>query len=171
MALIKINEVIQGTSISGNIDVDKINPIIRDVEALTILPLIGQTLYDEINLQLTNSTLTTLNEALLNGYLKPILKYQSCAEIIEISAYVVANGGVFKHTPKDAEVVSKSEIQYLAQIYRGKAQAHIQRCELFLCRNGLQHTYSYGINDIGVGGFYVSDLKLSNPKTSGGWFL
>ena len=77
MALIKINEVIQGTSINGNIDADKINPIIRDVEALTILTLIGQTLYDEINLQLTNSTLTPINEALLSGYLKPILKYQS----------------------------------------------------------------------------------------------
>lgn len=168
---IKVSEVIQGTPIGGNIDVDRLSPSIIDVQVMTILPLLGQTLYELLMLEIEDSTLSAQNTTLLNDYVKPIMRHLVAADFIENSSYMVANGGVFKHQPKDAVAVDKSEVQYLAQIQRSKAQTHISRCENWLCKNGLGYNYNYGFDENNEGGYYFCDNKLNNIKVSGGWHL
>jgi hypothetical protein len=167
---VRPSEVQEFTPLGGNVDVDKFLPCILDVQETVILPLIGQELYDEIALQIENSNLTNLNQDLLNGYLKKILRYQSFSEFVEISGYVVANGGIFKHQPKDAVIVEKNETQYLANIFRSKAQTHIQRCEQFLQKNNLGFNYSWGYVGENAG-YYFYDNKIEHVKVSAGWHL
>jgi len=168
---IKPSEIQEFTPVGGNVDVDKFLPCILDVQETVILPLIGQTLYNEITLQIENNTLTALNSELLNFYLKKILKYQSCAEFVEISSYVVGNAGIFKHQPKDAVIVDKDEVQYLAGVFRSKAQTHIERAKILMEKNNLGYNYTYGYNEYGMGGFYYTDNKLHNVNVNAGWKL
>jgi hypothetical protein len=167
---IKVTEVIAGTPISGNVDVDRVLPSIIDAQNTVILPLIGQALHDELMLQIDTASVTPINQTLIDNYIKPIMRHLAAADFIENSSYMVANGGVFKHQPANAVVVDKSEVQYLAQIQRSKAQVHIVRCEDFLCKNNLGYNYSYGVTEEGAG-YYCSDLKIRNVQVTGGWHI
>ena len=125
--LIQPTEIVENTPLGGNVDVDKYLPLIIDVQLLVIEPLIGTTLYDLLKLQTDTNTLTADNILILNEYLKPILRHQVCAEYIEQGAYTIANGGVFRHQPKDSAVLDKAELVYFAGLQRTKAQTYIDR--------------------------------------------
>ena len=125
--LIQPTEIVENTPLGGNVDVDKYLPLIIDVQLLVIEPLIGETLYDLLKLQTDTNTLTADNILILNEYLKPILRHQVCAEYIEQGAYTIANGGVFRHQPKDSAVLDKAELVYFAGLQRTKAQTYIDR--------------------------------------------
>lgn len=125
--LIQPDEITENTPLGGNVDIDKYLSLIVDVQLLVIEPLIGEILYDTLKLQTANNTLTAENLVILNDYLKPILRHQVCAEYIEQGAYTIANGGVFRHQPKDSTVLDKSELIYFAGIQRSKSQTYIDR--------------------------------------------
>jgi hypothetical protein len=71
-------------------------------------------LYDKIIEDITNETLTGLYLTLYTDFIKPITKNESLAQYIEIASYMVDNGGVYKHTGENLEVVDKQEVQFLA---------------------------------------------------------
>ena len=154
--LIRPSEITEFTPLGGNVDVDKYLPCIFDVQVTVIEPLLGTELYEKIRTDFEADTLAGLYLTLYEGYLKPILRHQVFAEYVEIGQYTVANGGIFKHTPTDATIVEKSEIQYLAQTQRTKAQMYIERARKWLCQN---HLPEYNICD------------TVNVKVSSGWHL
>lgn len=149
--LIQPSEITENTPLGGNVDVDKYLPLIIDVQLLVIEPLIGTVLYETLKTQTASNTLTADNLIIVNDYLKPILRHQVCAEYIEQGAYTIANGGVFRHQPKDSTVLDKAELIYFAGIQRSKAQTYIDR-----------YLKKYGSLDCGLN-------KLN--KTTGGWYL
>jgi hypothetical protein len=154
--MIRPSELTEFTVLGGNIDVDKYLPCILDVQRTVIEPLIGTEKYLIILDGIENANLSVDNQLLLDDYLKPILKHQTCAEYVEIASYVVANGGIFKHQPKDSTIVDKSEVQYLAQIQRSKAQRYIDR-----------YTKKYGcLCDENSTGSSKTNLRVSS-----GWHL
>ena len=59
----------------------------------TILPLLGQELYDVILAGADAGNLTGLYLELYTKYVQPITKYQTVANFVLISNYMVANGG------------------------------------------------------------------------------
>lgn len=154
--LIKPSEVTQFTPMGGNVDLDKYTPCIYDVQITVIEPLLGKELYEKIKTDFEADTLADKYEELYIQYLKPILRHQVFAEYVEIGSYTVANAGIFKHQPENSEVVSKSEVQYLAQTARTKAQLYIDRAERWLRCSGIPE-YKKCCND---------DIQVS-----GGWHL
>lgn len=116
----------------GNVDVDKYLPCIYDVQITVIEPLLGTALYDKMLTDFGTDTLSGKYLTLYDDYLKPILRHQVFAEYVEIGSYTVSNAGIFKHQPENSEVVSKAEVQYLAQTHRTKAQLYIERAEKHL---------------------------------------
>lgn len=155
--LIRPSEVTQYTPMGGNVDVDKYIPCIYDVQVTVIEPLLGTELYEKIKQDFQDNTLTGDYETLFNSYLKPILRHQVFAEYVEIGSYTVANGGIFKHVPENAEAVGKSEVQYLAQTQRTKAQMYIERAERWLKQSDIPE--------------YKGNCRGRDIKVSGGWFL
>lgn len=125
--LIQPSEITENTPLGGNVDIDKYLPLIVDVQLLVIEPLIGTVLYELLKTETANDNLTADNLVIVNDYLKPILRHQVCAEYIEQGAYTIANGGVFRHQPKDSTVLDKAELIYFAGIQRSKAQTYIDR--------------------------------------------
>lgn len=130
--LIRPSEITEFTPLGGNVDVDKYTPCIYDVQIMVIEPLLGVDLYDKVKTDFGAGTLAGEYLTLYTDYLKPILRHQVFAEYVEIGSYTVANGGIYKHSPENAEVVTKSEVQYLAQTHRSKAQTYIERAEKWL---------------------------------------
>lgn len=154
--LIRPSEITEFTPLGGNVDIDKYKPCIFDVQVTVIEPLLGTELYEKIRTDFSNDTLTGLYETLYNNYLKPILRNQVFAEYSEIASYMVDNGGIFKHQPVDSAIVDKSEVQYLAQTHRSKAQLYIDRARKWLCENNLPE---------------YNRCDTTNVKVSSGWHL
>lgn len=120
-------ELVSSTIIGGNVDVDKYKSVVLETQLRVIEPLLGTLLYDKIITDIENSTLTGLYLTLLNDYIKPITKYEACASFIAISPYTLNNGGLYKNSPKDVEVVSKKETDSLSEKYSSMAQMYVNR--------------------------------------------
>lgn len=155
--LVRPEEITQFTPMGGNVDIDKYLPIIFDVQITVIEPLLGSDLYLKIKTDFEADNLTGDYLILYTDYLRPILRHQCFAEYVEIGSYVVANGGIFKHTNQNSETVSKEEIQYLAQTQRTKSQTYIERAQRWLCENNLPE-------------YNASNDKV-NVSVTNGWHL
>lgn len=145
--LIQPSEIVENTPLGGNVDIDKYLPLIVDVQLLVIKPLIGITLYEILKVL----PLSPANVIILKDYIKPIIRHQVCAEYIEQGAYTIANGGIFRHQPKDSAVLEKAELIYFAGIQRSKAQTYINRYQ----------------EDYGSASCSGNNTK----KVTGGWYL
>lgn len=145
--LIQPSEIVEKTPLGGNVDIDKYLPLIVDVQLLVIEPLIGSELYEILKI----SPLSPENTTILNDYIKPIIRHQVVAEYIEQGAYTIANGGVFRHQPKDSTLPEKSELIYFAGIQRSKAQTYIDRYKKKYDKNSCDKN---NINK-GTGGWYL----------------
>lgn len=149
--LITTDEIVLYTPMGGNVDTDKYNPCILDVQIMVIEPLLGTELYNKLLTDLAAGPLTGNYKILHESYIKPIMRHQVFAEYVEIGSYNVANAGIYKHAPADSEVVSKGEVQYLSATQRTKAQVYIDRAEKWLKENRLpeyKNNCSGGFNNI-----------------------
>ena len=114
LLFIQPQEMTKTTVLGGNVDIDKYQFCITNAQISVIEPLLGTLLYDKIISDIEGSTLAGLYLTLFNEFVKPITKNEALAEYIEISSYALNNGGLFKHSPQDAEIVDKDEAQYLS---------------------------------------------------------
>lgn len=135
--------IMNDTILSGNVDVDKLEPIILDTQLKTIEELLGTELYDKIISDIENDTLTGLYETLLNDYIKPITKNQAVATYILISPYVVGNGGFFKRTYNGVETTDYKEVDKVSQLYSSTAQMYINRFQKWILNNPLTEYKTY----------------------------
>jgi hypothetical protein len=142
--LFQTPQEIQSTTImGGNVDPDKYLFCIANVQLTIIEPLLGTLLYDKIYTEAESGTLTGLYLQLYNDFIKPIVKNSAVAEYLTIASYMVQNGGIFKHTGDNIEVVDKQETQFLAQKYNAYAQVYVQRFEKWICKNPLTEYKCY----------------------------
>lgn len=155
LLFIQPEELTNTTILGGNVDIDKYKPCILSVQLMVIEPLLGQELYDKIVTDIENDVLVGLYLELFNDFIKPITKYQALAEYVEIAQYMVQNGGVFKHTGDNIEVVSRDEVISLSSKYRSISQTYINRFERWICKNSLPEF----------------KCKNDNINTSAGWFI
>lgn len=128
-------EMTSSTILSGNTDTDKFLFCILNTQLTTIEPLIGSELYDKIKSDIESSTLAGLYLELYTDFIKPITKNESLAQYIEIASYMVDNGGIYKHTGDNLEVVDKQEVQFLAGKYKNLAQMYVLRFNKWICKN------------------------------------
>jgi len=130
-------EITSTTILGGNVDTDKYLFCIANTQLTTIEPLLGTELYDKILTEAEADTLTGLYLELYTEYIKPITKNKATAEYIEIGQYMVDNGGIYKHTGDNIEVVSKDEVMFLSNKYNAYAQMMILRFNKWICKNPL----------------------------------
>jgi len=131
-------EIQQTTIMGGNVDVDSFQFCIDSVMITVIEPLLGTELYDKIVTDFTADTLAGLYLELFEKFVQPITKYESTAQYINIAQYKLDNGGIFKHSPENAEVVDKDEVQSIASVYHNNAQVYVQRFNKWICNNTIE---------------------------------
>ncbi len=154
-------ELSNTTILSGNVDVDKYTFCVANVQVTTIEPLLGSELYEKIITDLDAGTLTGLYLELFEKYIKPITKHYSVGQYIEIASYILDNGGLYKHTGENIEVVDKQEAQFLSNKYNAMAQMYVQRFEKWICKNTIPE-YKTIQDDVNA----MKDVKLT-----AGWKL
>ena len=149
------------TILGGNVDIDKYLHCILSAQISTIEPLLGTLLYDKIAEDFEADTLSGLYLTLFTDYVRPITKNIAGAEFIEISQYMLTNGGLYKHTAENSEVVSKEEVLALAGKYRSIAQMYIQRFNKWICKNHIEE-YKCWQDEVNAS---------TNVNTSLGWYF
>ena len=165
-------EIQQTTIMGGNVDIDKFQFCIESVMITILEPMLGSELYDKILLNFTNDTLTGDYLTIFDKFVKPITKFESTAQYINIAQYSVTNGGIFKHSPDAAEVVSKEEVQSLASVYHNNAQVYVMRFNKWITLNEITEykTQQNGVDankNIGlVAGWYFG---RKNKEVREGW--
>jgi hypothetical protein len=166
-------EMSNTTILSGNVDIDKYTFCIANVQITTIEPLLGTELYEKIIEDITDDTLSGLYLEMFNRFVKPITKAKATAEYIEIASYILDNGGLYKHTGENIEVVDKQEAQFLSNKYNAMAQMYVQRFDKWICKNVLPE-YKRIQDDVNA----MKDVKLTAGwKLDGGrnqelpWYL
>jgi len=131
--LITGQELAKGSPLGGNIDIDKYSSVIDECQVFVLEPILGTKLYDKIVADFLATTITGIYAQILDNYLKPILIHSVAAEYITIGGFMVANAGILRYTPEGSTPANKSEIEFLANNQRGKADVYIERLQRFLC--------------------------------------
>lgn len=149
------------TIIGGNVDTDKYTMCILNTQVRVIEPLLGSELYEKIKTDLP-SGLTGLYLSLFNDYIKPITKYESCADYIAIAPYMLNNGGLFKSNPENVEIVSKKEVDSLSERYSSIAQTYVNRFDKWI-----------DLNKANIPEYKISQDKVDaqNINVNNGWYL
>ncbi len=126
--LIDVEDLSAGTLVDLNIDPVKLVPYILEAQKLKLEPVIGTSLYRALQ----SPDRTWEYDYLVNNYVKDAMLHWALSDYLTVAPYSVANGGVFKHLPEDAETVSNTEVNTMTQRERYKAQEFGQRLVNFL---------------------------------------
>lgn len=131
------NELTKNTLLGGNIDIDLYIPCIADAQRTKLEEILGETLFKKIDEDFGDDTLAGLYLTLFNDYIKPFLIHQSAVEYLLVGAYKITNNGIYKTQPENTASVDKTEVDYLVNNQRLKADMYQGRLERWLALNQL----------------------------------
>lgn len=123
------------TNVNSNVSAKIINPVILETQELSIMTVIGERLYMKISKEIDNNTLAGDYLTLVNRYIAPALAYRTYERLINVMAFKVAEGSVYRSTSENAESTSAQD---LAGLRRGASMAaddYTIRLEKYLCHN------------------------------------
>ena len=134
---LKENELTKNTLLGGNIDIDLYIPCIADAQRTRLEEILGETLFNKIDVDFGNDDLSGLYLTLFDDYIKPFLIHQSAVEYLLVGAYKITNNGIYKTQPENTAAVDKTEVDYLVNNQRLKAEMYQGRLERWLMLNEL----------------------------------
>ncbi len=132
---ITLKEIKRKSIIDGNLDSDKIIQFIEVAQDTYIQTQLGTKLYDQLQYEIINDSVTSVNQTLIDDYLKPMLIWYSQATLIPFIAFQISNGGVYKHRSENADVASLDEIDSLVNDAKIQAEFYTQRFIDFMNEN------------------------------------
>ena len=138
IALIKQEDIIKYTPINGNVDRSNYTHIIREVQMFNLEGRLGTKLYNKIEQDFANKTLTGNYKVLYEDFIVPFLCYELTSEFVLIHSFSIGQGGIFKHNPENGTAVDKNEVDFLANKFKMKAENVLNRMLDFLCKAHLE---------------------------------
>lgn len=105
------------TSISGNVDLDKITPSIWVAQITHIQRILTKPLYDKILTDFTSNALTGAYLTIYDEHITNMLVMFTTADFILKNAITINNGGNFKHTADNGQIVDYKENDRLSKYY------------------------------------------------------
>jgi hypothetical protein len=107
------NDIPALTSFAGNIDTDALKPFIVIAQTNDILPILGVDLYNKINTEIENETLSGIYLEFYDKYIIFMLAYFSCSHYIAINTSQISQNGIIKPEQR----TDLSEINRLSALY------------------------------------------------------
>lgn len=135
--LLTEQDITKNTPLGGNIDQDKLRQCILDAQATRLEELLGETLYEKIEQDFEDDTLTGAYEILYTEYIKPFLIRQSAYEYLKIGAFNIANNGISLPLPQNASAISDNQLSNLIGDMKIKADMYAERMYKFLCKKNI----------------------------------
>lgn len=161
--LISTKDIKRLSSLSGNIDDDKLIQYVKIAQDIHLQNYLGTDLLERLKAGVIASDLTGDETNLLNNYIKDMVVHWALVEIYGFVAYTVSSKGVFKHTSENGESVSKEEVDSLIQRHRNIAQSYSKRFVEYMCYNYATFPEYTSNTD--------EDVKPSKNTDFGGWVL
>lgn len=123
------------TAVNGNIDAEKIRPIILKAQDKHIHPILGTDLYDSIKSKIEGDTLSGNYATLVNTYIQPVLAHLTLVEGLPFWSAEIRNGGIYRRQAENASALTKEE--YANLINKAKEDVHFYKQRLldYLCFN------------------------------------
>lgn len=119
--------------LQDNIDPKLIKPTIKHVQDMFIEPILGTSLYTQLQTQIAANNVSVANATLLNNYITDCLVWYVASEMTISLGYKFTNKNVLKKTSENSETASLSELFDLMDYYKNKAEWYAQRITNFLC--------------------------------------
>jgi hypothetical protein len=107
------NDIPALTSFAGNIDTDALKPFIVIAQTNDILPILGVDLYNKINTDIENETLSGIYLEFYDKYIIFMLAYFSCSHYIAINTSQISQNGILKPEQR----TDLKEIDRLSALY------------------------------------------------------
>lgn len=161
--LVTSQEIIEHTSMGGNVDTDHYVHFIDDVQVMYIENVLGTKLYDKILTDFDASTITGDYLEMLDEYIKPIIWHLVYAEYLRAGNVIAGNAGIFEHTPEGGQTADLDNIIYRVKAAKSIADAYTDRLKRYLCDKNISEYDNAQDND------YDQDPK--NINTIGGWYI
>jgi hypothetical protein len=120
-------DLARNTIINGNVDTNKFIQFIKIAQEMHIQNYLGSALYDRIEQDIVDNTLSGDYENLVKDYIQPMLIHYAMVDYLPFASYEVRNGGLFKHKSETSESVSKEETDFLTQKHRNFADFYTRR--------------------------------------------
>jgi hypothetical protein len=161
--LITNDDLLRYTNFSGNVDTDKLIQFISIAQDIHIQRLLGTDLLEKIQTDIIASNLTGNYLSLVTNWIKPALIHWAAVESIPMVSVTVANGGVYRSTPENAQVLTKDEVDSLVSKERDYAVYYSNRLVDYLCNNSsLFPEYTSNTNE---------DISPENTNNFCSWVL
>jgi hypothetical protein len=90
------NDIPALTAFAGNIDADSLKPFIFIAQTGDIKAILGVELYDKINTDYIDETLTGVYKEIYDNYVIYMLVYFACSHYIAMNSSKVSNNGIIK---------------------------------------------------------------------------
>lgn len=111
--LLRTDDLSKLTKLSGNIDLDNLTPYIYAAQKNDIRRILGLNLYNKILNDFEQDELAGNYLLIYDEFIVDMLVYYSAANYMQFGSYTIANGGVFRMVPDNAEPVDASEVEKL----------------------------------------------------------
>ena len=162
--LISTKDIIQFTSVNGNVDSDKFIQYVKIAQDTHIQNYLGTKLLDKIKGHIVSNNLVDPYLSLTTTYVKPMLIHWAMVEYLPFAAYSISNKGVYKHGSENSTNVDKNEIDFLIEKERGIAQHYTNLFIDYMSFNAssLFPEYYSNIND---------DIYPDKDSNFSGWVL
>ena len=120
-------DLVRHTAISGNLDFDRVIQYIEIAQDIHLQGLLGTNLYNKLQNDVINNTLTGHYDTLVKAYIKPTLAQYAMLEFLPFAPFTVNNKGIYKATSENADMPSKAELNTMIEATRDIAQHYATR--------------------------------------------
>ena len=128
-------ELVEKSPLNGNIDPDNLMQYIELAQDIHIQQQLGTDLYNKLMTDILDDELAGVYLALMTDYIKPMLRHYALVEYLHYAAYTISSGGVFKHSPENAIVAEKRDVDFLIEKERKVATFYTERFNAYMCAN------------------------------------
>jgi len=132
-----------------NVDMKIVTPTIYDVQNFYILPILGTSLYRDLENQIRAGSVTTLNKTLLDLYITPTMIWYCRFELPMNMNYKYFNKSVGVQNADNMTPATIEEIAYITDRAKNKAEWYAERLTKYLLQN--QTSYPLYLNQTNVG--------------------
>lgn len=121
--------------IDENVSAEYIRPTILEAQDMYIHPFLGTGLYNKLKTDVIASTVTGDYKTLLEDYVQKTLMFYTLVELTPVMVYKYMNKTVAEKNSENSISADQSDINYLMERWRNKAQWYGQRLIDYLCEN------------------------------------
>lgn len=124
------------SGVHTNIDDKLLYPEIKAAQDMYILPLLGSSLFNKLQNDIENDSLTGDYKDLMDDYIIDALINYVLAELPDGLSNQFWNRGLSRKAGDDLQPLSMTEMYNVVSKYRNRAEHYAKRCRMYLIQNG-----------------------------------